>query len=228
MMFSKTLSFVVAAIVAAVVLVGSANPVQAQPPGTAVYEYRPDLGGWLDTARGVVWGYSMSDSTGYSFTRNGAISSAAAYPDLLFSQADLLLSEAQHAQQQADFYAVTDPPRSQAYADLAAQYEADAAAFEDAATAADQFSNWRLPTLAEFQAASQAGLFTRGANGFNLDMSPAVGYQAGYGGDNWTSQPTKKVKGKDTGLLFDIDDGGSTWMTTGTPARALIIRTYLP
>lgn len=227
-MSSKALSSGLAIAFAAAVLLASPYA-NAQPPGTAVYEYRPDLGGWLDTERGVVWGYSLSDSLNASITRDAAVNfSAGTYPDLLFAKADFFVQQAEYWWSLSAFYAESDPARSQRDAEIAAQCEGDAAAFEEAATVADQFTNWRAPSLAEFQDAYNKGLFSRGEDGFNMDMSPAVGYQEGYGGNNWTSEPTKKIKGKENGLQFNIDDGTTRWMSPNGANRAIVTRTYMP
>lgn len=232
-MSSKALSCGAVLFAAAVLLTSPCA--NAQPPGTAVYEYRPDLGGWLDTERGVIWGYSMSQSGGYAgYTRSAAERDAPAYPDVLFARAEWYVQEAQRRYDLAAFYAETDPALSQRYAELAAQDELDAAAYEDAATAADQFSNWRLPSVAEFQDAYDKGLFSNGEDGFNMDATPAVGYQANYGRNHWTAEPTKNIKGKLNGLCFDITVGTSKWTladngkTYGAILPVMVVRTYVP
>jgi hypothetical protein len=235
MTLSKPLSLVLAAVFAAAVLVGGTNRAGAQPAGTAVYEYHPELGGWLDTERGVIWGYSLSQSASWAGgTRSGAERAAAAYPDALFDRSEWLAQEALRLQSLADSYAESDPALSQRYADAAAINEADAAAYVEAATAADQFSNWRLPSLAEFQDAYNKGLFSIGEGGFNMDATPAVGYQENYGRQQWTSEPVKKIKGKLCGAAFDITYGTTSWLqaddgrTNGAILRFMVVRTYVP
>lgn len=235
MTLSKSLSFVLAAVFAAAVLAGGTNPAWAQPAGTAVYEYHPELGGWLDTERGVIWGYSLSQSAGWSgATRSAAERNAAAYADVLFERADYWHQEALRLQGVADSYAETDPVLSQKYADAAAARELDAQGFEEAAIAADQFSNWRLPSVAEFEDAYDKGLFSIGEGGFNMDASPAFGYQENAGGWNWTSEPVKKIKGKLNGVAFDITYGTTSWLPAddgrsyGALLRFMVIRTYVP
>lgn len=234
-MSSKALSFGLAATFAVAVFLASPQAAVAQPPGTAVYEYRPDLGGWLDTERGVIWGYSLTQSAGWAgATRSAAARDAAAYPDVLFDEADYWHQEALRLQGQADFYAETDPARSQLYAEAAAARELDAQGFDEAAVAADQFSNWRLPSVAEFQRAFDKGLFTTGESGFNMDASPAFGYQENYGREQWTSEPTKKIKGKLSGAAFDITFGTTSWLPAddrgsyGAILRVMVVRTYVP
>jgi hypothetical protein len=200
----------------------------AQPPGTDVYEWRPDLGGWLDTSRKLVWGYSMSDSTNSGFSFEGAKYWAARYPELLANQVEPALDRAEYCQQQANSLWETDPVRAQAYADLAAMYSQNAELFMEASLDAAQYSNWRLPTLTEFQDAFAKGLFSRGENGFNMDMSPGVGYQEGYGGTNWTSTTPKRIKGSMSALLFSITDGGTMWTGINSSSRALVVRSHTP
>lgn len=206
-------------------LTGSAGNVFAQPAGTAVYVWRADLGGWLDTSRNLVWGYSLTDSINSTYQYSSAQSAAAQYPVLLAGQADYLLGRAEYCEMRAAELAETDPARSQAYAALAVTYGQDADAFFNAALNAGQFSNWRTPTLSEFQNAWSKGLFSRGANGFNLDMSPAVGYQAGYGGPHWTSDPANKKKQAPS---FSISDGRSSLVSVTSVLRALVVRTHTP
>jgi hypothetical protein len=232
MMSSKALSINAVAFAAALLVTSYAG---AQLPGTEVYEYRPDLGGWLDTERGVIWGYSVTQSAGWAGgTRSAAERDAAAYPDVLFSEYEWLALESQRLQDVADSYAQTDPARSQVYAEAAARAGADAAAYLDAASAADQFSNWRLPSLAEFQDAYNKGLFSTGEGGFNMDATPAVGYQEIAGDDHWTSEPVKKIKGKLSGAAFDITDGTTSWLPAndgrsyGALLAFMVVRTYVP
>jgi hypothetical protein len=170
----------------------------------------------------------MSDSSDNGFTFEGAKYWAPRYPEVLAKQVELYIERAEYCQQQADSLWETDPVRAQGYQDLADMYSANAAAYTAATLDAAQFTNWRLPTLTEFQNAFGKGLFTRGENGFNLDMTPRVGYQEGYGGGNWTSTAPKRIKGSMSALLFSVTDGGTMWTGVNSSARALVVRTHLP
>jgi hypothetical protein len=156
-----------------------------------------------------------------TYNHSGAQVAAGQYPVLLADQANYLLGRAEYCEMRAAELAATDPARSQAYAALAVVYHQDSEAFLAAALSAGQYSNWRTPALSEFQNAWSNGLFSRGASGFNLDMSPAVGYQAGYGGANWTSNPVNKKK---QGTSFSISDGRSALVGVNSALRVLVVR----
>lgn len=192
--------------------------------GNANYEWRTDLGGWRDLQTNLVWGYSMSESIGGNFSYQGANSNAPSYPQKL---ADMV---SQH-NARADYYEAqaaqeTDPARVEAYQNLAAASRENATAYALAAQDASAYSNWRLPTLREFQAAWKKGLFSRGEGAFNMDKTPATGYDEGYLGLNWTSDPLSKNKKNAT--VFNLTDGTSGTVGATSSLNAMVVRSHTP
>jgi hypothetical protein len=106
------------------------------------------------------------------------------------------------------------------------QYRADADGFADAALDAAPYSNWRAPKLAEFQDAYAKGLFSQGEFGFNLDASPAAGYQRHNFVHHWTSDPVSKNKKNAT--VFNPGDGGWGQVGVNSAIHAMVVRTHTP
>lgn len=174
-----------------IVEAGKPAPPPPPPPplGTEVYEWHPELGGWLDTSRDLIWGYSPSAvDNGYAWPYSFAANIAANYATFLTNQG----------------------------------YPTEGAI-------AAQYTNWRLPTLAECQDAYAKGFFAYGPDKFNWDTSPAAGAQGlAYGGWNsWTSTPgTKKDNQKI--WVFNPVDGTSGPSPTGYSWYSLAtVRTYV-
>jgi hypothetical protein len=115
-----------------------------------------------------------------------------------------------------------DPVQRQAILDFAARYRADAASTTLAADDASRYTNWRIPTLAEFQSAWSKGLFSRGPGFFNMDMAPFNSYQSGYGGPNWTSNPPSR--NKKLANYFDISSGQSGSTGVNSSIRWIVVR----
>jgi hypothetical protein len=67
---------------------GGGDPPPPPPPplGTEVYEWRPELGGWLDTSTNLIWGYSPSVlNNGYAAPYDFSVNQTANYATLLTS-----------------------------------------------------------------------------------------------------------------------------------------------
>ncbi|MGN6547738.1 MAG: hypothetical protein ACTHK7_22000, partial [Aureliella sp.] len=197
-----------------VLILGLGTQLSAQYPllppetnGNANYEWRPDLGGWLDRQSKLVWGYHVTSCANRPYTYSNAQNAASSYPAVLAAEVDRCLNDAAIYDAEVLKYQETDPARAQLSADWAQYYRDSADAFALAAEDASQFSNWRMPTLREFQTAWSRGLFSRGTLGFNMDMSPAPGYDQGYMQSNWTSDPLSK--NKKTATWFSLFDGSS-------------------
>jgi hypothetical protein len=95
---------------------------------------------------------------------------------------------------------------------------------------AAQYTNWRLPTLAECQDAYAKGFFAYGPGEFNWDTSPAEGAQGlGYDGRiSWTSTLGTK---KDSKLVwvFDPSNGSAGLVGKGSCIDHLaVVRTHVP
>ncbi len=193
----------------------------AETLGNGNYEWRPELGGWRDKTTNVVWGYSVLDTINAGVNYSFATSNISNYPQYLFSRAQSLLDEAASWELAASMQ--TDPLVKQRYLDLASSKRADSASTTLAATDAKQYTNWRSPTLAEFRAAWNKGLFTRGSGAFNLDMTPFNGYQSGYGGSTWTSNPPSPNKKLAT--VFSITSGQSYSIVVSSQVGCIAVRT---
>jgi hypothetical protein len=76
------------------------------PLGPEVYEWREDLGGWLDTSRNLVWGYDQLGIGGYGITYAQAQQRAQNYAAYLQELADA--SQSVHLQAAADVAALYD------------------------------------------------------------------------------------------------------------------------
>lgn len=186
----RFMSNLLLSVVAICVLFLAGHKTEAAPPaGTAVYVWRADLGGWLDTSTNLVWGYSATSISGSNYSFNYANTTLRA------NYATLLTNSG---------------------------YPAEGAA-------AAQHTNWRLPALNEYQGAWNKGFFTTGADGFNYDTSPAMGYQGPpYGnGLNWTTTPGAG-KNKNSIYLFNIIDGGNMIVSKTSSVQAILVRTHLP
>lgn len=194
--------------------------------GNANYEWRPDLGGWLDRQAKLVWGYGMTESLGSNYSYAGAQNACPNYPTQLAGQVQRFVDLAAYYDAQTQFYQESDPARSQHYAELAQWNRDTASAYQRAAADAAQYTNWRAPTLGEFQTAWGRGLFSRGSLNFNMDMSPAEGYDAGYQNLNWTSNPVSK--NKKTAVAFSLGNGGSGSISVTSSINAQVVRTYIP
>lgn len=227
----------------------AAKPAPPPPPPpppnpAAIYVWREDLGGWLDTSRNLIWGYSLSQSRSMSFSYNGAVNAGANYAlhlsdEAVFregrgvyceTQGDNNLALAIQAEAAGDLdLAAYHYDRADRYYALADTYFADAVAFLDASDLAGQYNNWRIPTKAEALDAVSKGLFTYGVDGFNsYDCSPAVGNQGlSYGSRaSWTAD-TQKVGGKPGAWAF-WPGGGTSLVTQTSGCDTFHVRTYVP
>jgi hypothetical protein len=224
----------------------AAKPTPPPPPPPPanpfeIYEdRRADLGGWLDTERNLIWGYSLVQTRNNNCSYSGAQWFAQNYADQLAAEVDVRLERAAYNQDQGD---VNQALGDQALADgdlaladyyygradlryaLAEQYAADAVAFDDAAVVADQFTNWRVPTKVEAVDASAKGLFTYGEGGFNSwDPSPATGMQ---------SLPVMVFtndlsKNRQNAWAFFPADGGTMLTSVNSSIDCIVVRTHVP
>ncbi len=188
--------------------------------GNANYEWRPDLGGWRDKATNLIWGYSLTETTGSTYSYTYALSISSNYPQLLSSQVASLIQRAENNERLAPLE--TDPVRAQARLEFAARYRADALAASMSAADAARFTNWRIPKLQEFKTAWTKGFFTRSDIGFNYDKTAYAGYQYGWGPAFWTSEPSTN-KGK-LATCFFITDGGTMQTSIQSSIGFLVVR----
>jgi hypothetical protein len=225
----------------------TAPPPPPPPPDPfVIYEWRPELGGWLDKQTNLVWGYSSFAATGSWSTFSWANGVAADYSGMLSDAADALEARADYSQGKAnDNYALWEQAvidgdevdeayywdryvRYQALAD--AQY-ADVPEFQEAALDAAQFTNWRLPSKAEAVDALNKGLFSYGAGKFNsYDCSPGLGNQglANGGVTTWTSD-TAKTGGKAGAWVFYPGNSVATMLVTQTSGcDTIVVRKHVP
>jgi hypothetical protein len=192
----------------------------AETIGNLKYEWKPDLGGYRDVSTKLVWGYSPTGTLNSSFSYSGAQTWATSkYASSFVSHADSLLAQA--AQYEATAAMQTDPALAFAYMQLAQRYRDDAACTYLAASTIGSYSNWRLPTPAEFQDAYSKGLFSRGTGKFNMDQNPATGLQLGYLNLYWTSELAKSKK---QATVFDIGNGTKSQATVTSSLCLILVR----
>ena len=175
------------------------TPPPPPPSGdpTLIYVYRPDLGGWLDTSRNLLWGtYSLNSCVGGSMPNDQAAALAADYAATLADGSLYYDERSAYWQAQGDLYVLSDPARAARHYQTA-QDCADAAdelfAQSLAASVVEGTNKWRLPSKAEFEDAYSKGMFTYGDGGLNgFDKSPTPGIQPEKAGFRyWTSTVTK-------------------------------------
>ena len=190
--------------------------------GNANYEWRPDLGGWRDRQTNLIWGYQIGLIGGFTNTYAGAatIGPRSLYPQTILNAVPDRLARAQLQEERA--LLETDPVRKQARLDLAATFRADAAACSVAGAHAAAFSNWRVPTLAEFRSAYIKGMFSQGTAAFNFDAAPFTGYQRVNFVSFWTSDPA--VRNGTRATVFYPGDGGSRLIGVDSNANVLVVR----
>jgi hypothetical protein len=198
-------------------LVEAAKPPPPPPPpsaGPEVYEWRPDLGGMLDTSTNLVWGcefYALSGGTA-PFNHLQSVD----YPGAMLSTADTYYDAADY------YYGIGDV----ATGDL---YTSAAEACEDAAT----FTNWRFPTLAEAQDAMAKSLFKYDIEGFSGYWATPLGPGIAYDGFTpcWTStlgKNNQKINGFPTTWTYTPATGATGLASRGWSADAIWVRTHVP
>jgi hypothetical protein len=222
---------------------GKPKPPPPPPPPPnpfVIYQWRPDLGGWLDTQTNLVWGYSFNDLQGHGITQSMAVDAAADYANVLYDMALALSAQADQEEDHADWQmeqgdialANGDPElAADWYAAAEANY-AEAQALRDsipfveaAGDVADQFT-WRLPTKAESQTALTNGLFTYGPNGFDsYDSSPLIGFQIPWNVLTWTS--TKTSNGRNCWAYRPLDGSGGN-IGVNSQVNAIFVRKHVP
>jgi hypothetical protein len=230
-------------------LAGKPKPPPPPPPPNPflIYQWRPDLGGWLDTQTNLVWGYSFqtmlgtSTHSGYGINQSMAVAAAGDYADILYEVADVDLPNAAaettaHADWQVEqgdiALANGDPELAAEWYEAAdanyalAQDDLDSIPlYEAAADVADQF-NWRLPTKVESQRAQTNGLFTYGPTGFDsYDGSPRIDFQMPWNTLCWTS--TKTSNGRNAWAYRPLDGTGGN-IGVNSQVNAIFVRTHVP
>lgn len=223
--------------------VEAAKPAPPPPPPppnpAAIYQWRPELGGWLDTQRNLVWGYQLTAVVNGGFSYDGAIATAPNYAIRLATAADDYDVRGTNMLAQADNYqALGDAAYAAGDYELADEYyfQADrryvrAQEYFDsadialaAAVNAAQFNNWRIPMKDEAVDASWKGLFSRGATGFNsFDSSPYVGFQQENNVPNWTST----LSGKNVWAYYPVS-GSTAAISKSSLIGAIVVRTHVP
>lgn len=217
------------------------NPPPPPPPPdpTVIYQWRPDLGGILDTQTNLVWGYSFYDLKGYGITQAMATSAAADYADILYDIAEFDIpafaaqneAAAEERQAQGDAaLAAGDVELANRYYARAQEYRDKADAdldsiplYMDAADVADQFT-WRLPTQQEAQRAIGNGLFTYGDGGFNgYDATPRIGFSPVIELFTWTTTKVKKNV-----WVFKPLSGAGVEAGVNSQINAIFVRTHVP
>lgn len=221
---------------------GKPKPPPPPPDPATIYQWRPELGGWLDTTRNLVWGYNtFPDVLGYGITLNMAIQRAATYPGMLYDMGLRLEGDADYYDDLGDRYTVRaneylaagDLVNAQKYFDQAngAYAQADEKrasipACVAAGDAASQFNNWRVPTEAEALDAIAKRLFTYGAGGFNgYDHSPYLGLQPDTNNANWT---TTLSKNKQQAVVYRPSSGESGYYGVNSQISCIYVRTHVP
>ena len=228
---------------------GSPPPPPPPPPPAdpfQVYEWHPELGGWLDKNTNLVWGYSFIDMlgtsthSGYGIKQQAATNAAAHYADVLYSMPDQLEGSAADITAQADVQIEKgDAALAAGDIELAARFYAAAQAkylaaqddldsipiFIAAADVADQFT-WRLPTQQEAETAIANGLFTYGEGGFNgYDGSPRIGLSIPWNNLTWTSTLSKSKK---QAWAYRPMDGGYGFIGITSTVNCMFVRTHVP
>jgi len=213
------------------------KPVPPPPPPppvdpTLIYEHRPDLGGWLDTSRNLLWGtYSVTVCTGGAEHYDDCAALAADYSGTLTfgaAQYDALSSQYQAF---GDQYAVSNPTLAAKYYGYAQDYAAAAdelLANSQAASVVEGANRWRMPSKDEFVDAYNKGMFTYGDGGLNaFDTSPVPGIQPQVAHSlYWTTTPDK---GNRSQWAYDPPAGLSqSVLTSGSYLFALAVRNYTP
>jgi hypothetical protein len=173
------------------------------PLGPEVYQWREDLGGWLDTSTNLVWGYDSLEILGYAHNFSGSSSVVATYPQILQNFAS----------------SQTDPAIQ-----LVAQ---------NAANVAVQYTNWRMPTLDEARDAMAKKLFVYGPGGLNGYQSvpslvPVAGGWLVHA--HWTSTAGKPIRGGfPSGYVYVPATGDYGLLGQNSPAAGcIVVRTHTP
>ncbi|MGD9858263.1 MAG: hypothetical protein AB7U20_25255 [Planctomycetaceae bacterium] len=216
--FSQVRTWLLLAAVAALFAstVWAAKPAPPPPPpptsGPEVYEWRPDLGGWLDTSRNLVWGYEFRQLTGgtgpYDFLQSRN------YPALMLGTADYYYDEA------AYYYGIGDLELGDLFFDAAI-------ACEDAAS----FTNWRFPTKDEASDAIAKKLFKYDIAGWSGYWSTPLGPGLAYDGWAlcWTSTAGKKARGGfSTHWVYTPATGDLGEWPNGGDGDVIWVRTHVP
>lgn len=223
------------------------NPPPPPPDPALIYQWRPDLGGWLDTQTNLVWGYSFYDmlgtstGSGYGISQSRAVTAATNYADNFYEMADVQLpaaaaeteawADSQVQQGDAALAAGDVDLANRWYAAAEANYakaQADRDSiplYEAAADVADQFT-WRLPTQQEAQAALANGLFTYGAEGFDsYDASPRIGFTIPNNVLTWSSTLSKANK---FAWCYRPLDGSNGNIGVNSTVNAIFVRKQVP
>jgi hypothetical protein len=212
------------------IAIGGKPAVQAQYPllppetnGNANFDWRPDLGGWLDKSANLVWGYQPTTFTTAVYNWDFARNVARNYPQVLADTSAERFNESQYYASLAE--AEPDPLWKAAFASWSDEAYRDFVALAAAAADASKYTNWRMPSLAEYRNAYSRGLFTQGPTGFNMDFGPQDGYQPGLRAMQWT---TDLLKSKKSAWVYGVNDDGQLAIGLNSGVTHLVIRNHTP
>lgn len=204
-----------------------------------VFEYRPELGGVLDTSTNVVWGYSHIGVANRWATYAGAMNANEWYAPTFFEIADDNEEWAAYHYAKAQTLWDTDPVLAQRNFDYAERLSGTLVPLREAGTVANGYNNWRPPTLAESRDAVAKGLFTQGEGGLNLwtfgpvDMVPGNELPFPRGliypeAARWSSDAETKGKYQDRAWVYEPLDGSARRIGKGSAADVIVVRTHTP
>lgn len=217
---------------------GNPPPPPPPPDPATIYEYRADLGGWLDTTRNLVWGYNCQPIEGPK-TLNQAKTFAANYATALANYAiNYLPGQADLYEMQADWQteqgnaalaagnvALAEDWFAAAEVNYArAQLHRDSIAPTLAAAEVASNYTWRVPTQAEATDAMWKGLFTYGEGGLNgYDQDPLLGLQQVYQHFHWTTTLKKQ-----TAFVYNPTNGDTGFIGVNSGIYCIVVRTHVP
>jgi hypothetical protein len=216
------------------------SPQPTPPDPFEIYEWREDLGGWLDTTRNLVWGYDSGGILGYGITYNNAQNFVQNYAATMASTAIQRQNQADESYAQAAYlYSIGHLEGAQFHEQQGDLYASQAAGLTAAATIASQYTNWRLPSLQEALDAVNKGLFTYSNDqyvdadfdGYNsVPQVPPSGLS--YGNipvwSNDVGGNKNKIKGRDTAWVYLPITGDPGVVTQTSQIPAIVVRTYIP
>jgi len=217
-------------------------PPPPPPPDPAtIYEWKPELGGWLDKSRNLIWGYTPTSFEGTNASYQWAVDTVKTnYATMLLNTAVNMQAHAQYCLDRSEIEfdlaeeaaAIEDWEgeayhlnRAYGYLALRDRDLANIPEFQYAGAVASQYTNWRLPTKDEASDALNKGLFRYGPGGLNgYDCSPAVGNQETY--RNWFTL-TSTLKGTSV-WVFLPDEETMTTVSKTQWCDFIPVRTYTP
>jgi hypothetical protein len=228
-------------LVVATGLVADATSPQPTPPDPfEIYEWREDLGGWLDTTRNLVWGYDSGGILGYGLTYSLAQNFVQNYAATMASTAIQRQSQADESYARAAYlYSIGELEGALWHEQQGDLYASIAAGLAAAAPIASQYTNWRIPSLEEALDAVNKGLFTYSNDqyddadfdGYNsVPQVPPSGLSYGNipAWSNDVGGNKNKIKGRDTAWVYLPITGEPGVITQTSQIPAIVVRTHLP